>query len=34
MAIMRENFQTPIIPAKTNDVSLLPEQLQQYVKAT
>jgi molybdate/tungstate transport system substrate-binding protein len=31
MAIMEANFQTPIIPAKTNDVSKLPEQLQKYV---
>jgi molybdate/tungstate transport system substrate-binding protein len=31
MAIMKANFQTPIIPAKTNDASKLPEQLQKYV---
>jgi molybdate/tungstate transport system substrate-binding protein len=32
MSIMEANFQTPIIPAKTNDKSLLPEALKKYVK--
>jgi len=32
MAIMEANFQTPIIPAKTNDATLLPESLRKYVK--
>jgi molybdate/tungstate transport system substrate-binding protein len=32
MDIMQANFQTPIIPAKTNDKNKLPEQLKKYVK--
>jgi len=32
MAILEANFQTPIIPAITNDKSLLPESLQKYVE--
>jgi len=32
MAIMEANFQTPIIPAITNDASLLPESLKKYVE--
>jgi molybdate/tungstate transport system substrate-binding protein len=32
MSIMEENFQTPIIPAKTNDVSKLPESLKKYIE--
>jgi molybdate/tungstate transport system substrate-binding protein len=32
MAIMEANFQTPIIPAKTNDAGKLPEALKKYVK--
>jgi molybdate/tungstate transport system substrate-binding protein len=32
MAIMEANFQTPIIPAITNDASLLPEVLKKYVE--
>ncbi len=32
MAIMKANFQTPIIPAKTNDASKLPEALRKYVR--
>jgi molybdate/tungstate transport system substrate-binding protein len=32
MAIMEANFQTPIIPAKTNDASKLPESLRKYVQ--
>jgi molybdate/tungstate transport system substrate-binding protein len=32
MGIMEANFQTPIIPAKTNDASKLPESLKKYVK--
>jgi len=32
MAIMEANFQTPIIPAKTNDASKLPESLRKYVE--
>jgi molybdate/tungstate transport system substrate-binding protein len=32
MDIMAANYQTPIIPAKTNDASKLPESLRQYVK--
>jgi molybdate/tungstate transport system substrate-binding protein len=32
MAIMEANFQTPIIPAKTNDASLLPDTLKKYVE--
>ncbi len=32
MAIMEANFQTPIIPAKTNDASKLPESLKKYVE--
>jgi molybdate/tungstate transport system substrate-binding protein len=31
MDIMEANFQTPIIPAKTNDATKLPEQLRKYV---
>jgi molybdate/tungstate transport system substrate-binding protein len=32
MDIMAANYQTPIIPAKTNDASKLPESLKKYVK--
>lgn len=32
MDIMAANYQTPIIPAKTNDASKLPESLSKYVK--
>jgi molybdate/tungstate transport system substrate-binding protein len=32
MAIMEANFQTPIIPAKTNDATLLPDALKKYVE--
>jgi molybdate/tungstate transport system substrate-binding protein len=32
MDIMAANYQTPIIPAKTNDASKLPEVLKKYVK--
>jgi molybdate/tungstate transport system substrate-binding protein len=32
MSIMEANFQTPIIPAKTNDASKLPEALRKYVQ--
>jgi len=32
MGIMEANFQTPIIPAKTNDASLLPKSLKKYVE--
>jgi molybdate/tungstate transport system substrate-binding protein len=32
MAIMEANFQTPIIPAKTNDASKLPKSLKKYAK--
>jgi molybdate/tungstate transport system substrate-binding protein len=32
MGIMEANFQTPIIPAKTNDASKLPESLRKYVE--
>jgi molybdate/tungstate transport system substrate-binding protein len=32
MAIMEANFQTPIIPANTNDASKLPETLKKHVK--
>jgi molybdate/tungstate transport system substrate-binding protein len=32
MDIMAANYQTPIIPAKTNDASKLPEALRKYVK--
>jgi molybdate/tungstate transport system substrate-binding protein len=32
MGIMEANFQTPIIPAITNDASLLPEALKKYVE--
>jgi molybdate/tungstate transport system substrate-binding protein len=32
MGIMEANFQTPIIPAQTNDLSKLPEALKKYVK--
>jgi molybdate/tungstate transport system substrate-binding protein len=32
MDIMAANYQTPIIPAKTNDASKLPESLRKYVK--
>jgi molybdate/tungstate transport system substrate-binding protein len=32
MSIMEANFQTPIIPAKTNDASKLPELLKKYVE--
>jgi molybdate/tungstate transport system substrate-binding protein len=32
MAIMEANFQTPIIPAKTNDVTKLPDALKKYVE--
>jgi molybdate/tungstate transport system substrate-binding protein len=32
MAIMEANFQTPIIPAKTNDASKLPDALKKYVE--
>ena len=32
MDILEANFQTPIIPARTNDVSKLPESLKKYVK--
>jgi len=32
MDIMAENYQTPIIPAKTNDASKLPESLRQYIE--
>jgi len=32
MDIMAANYQTPIIPAKTNDASKLPESLMKYVK--
>jgi molybdate/tungstate transport system substrate-binding protein len=32
MSIMEANFQTPIIPAKTNDKSLLPDALKKYVE--
>ena len=31
MAIMEANYQTPIIPAKTNDASKLPDDLKKYV---
>jgi len=31
MAIMEANYQTPIIPAKTNDASKLPDELKEYV---
>jgi molybdate/tungstate transport system substrate-binding protein len=34
MSIMEANFQTPIVPAKTNDKSLLPEALKKYVEST
>jgi hypothetical protein len=32
MTIMEANFQTPIMPAKTNDASLLPDALKKYVE--
>jgi molybdate/tungstate transport system substrate-binding protein len=32
MGIMEANFQTPILPAKTNDASKLPEALMKYIK--
>lgn len=32
MDIMAANYQTPIIPAKTNDASKLPESLKKYIK--
>jgi molybdate/tungstate transport system substrate-binding protein len=32
MSILEANFQTPIIPAKTNDVSKLPDALKKYVE--
>ena len=32
MDIMAANYQTPIVPAKTNDASRLPEVLKKYVK--
>ena len=32
MGIMEANYQTPIIPAKTNDVTKLPEALKKYVE--
>ncbi len=32
MSIVEANFQTPIIPAKTNDVSKLPEALKKYIE--
>jgi molybdate/tungstate transport system substrate-binding protein len=32
MDIMEANYQTPIIPAKTNDVTKLPEALKKYVE--
>ena len=32
MDVIAANYQTPIIPAKTNDISKLPEALKKYVE--